>query len=169
MTGIEKYLLNKSRSRSNPIAIKLKAITLVGLYLFLSIVLVINQNMQLQGIFSQLQVMIAIYLVISNIKKGYVIAVLLVLLTLIMAAIALFVKGNLAALSGIIVTSCTLIICRIIYVYHRQLMLELEEAKLQNEKINILYEEISITEEELRRQNLKLMEYVKKQRASNLI
>jgi len=168
LTEIEKFLMNKTKSRSNQIASNFKTAAMIGTYLFLSVILVLNQNMQLQGIFSQLQVMIAVYLVIGNIKKGYIISVFLILITLIMAAFALFIRGNLAALSGIIVTSCTLIICRIIHVFHQQLMIELEEAKIQNEKINVLYEEISITEEELRRQNHKLMEYVKKQKASTL-
>lgn len=111
------------------------------------------------GVAAQLQVIISTYLVIWVKKQGYPIAVTINLVVSAMVTILVFSSGNMNAVPGIIVPICTIITISIISVYGKGLDAKLEEASKQKEELATLYEELAISEKEIRKQNIQLMEY----------
>lgn len=111
------------------------------------------------GVAAQLQVIISTYLVIWVKKQGYPIAVTINLVVSAMVTILVFSSGNMNAVPGIIVPICTIITISIISVYGKGLDTKLEEASKQKEELATLYEELAISEKEIRKQNIQLTEY----------
>lgn len=113
----------------------------------------------ISGIVAQFQVMISVYLVVSVIKKGYVIAVILNMWEFAMVFRVLFWYGDTDAAPGIIIPMGTLIVISIIYLFGRRLNRKIAEVIIQKEELVALCEEITASEEELFQQNEKLKEY----------
>jgi diguanylate cyclase (GGDEF)-like protein len=111
------------------------------------------------GIISQIQVMISVYIVLSNVKIGYTIAVIINIAESLLVALEVFVYGDIAAAPGMIVPIATMITVTIIFMFSRRLNIKLKETKKQKEELAELYEELSSAEEELNRQNKQLHLY----------
>jgi len=155
----EKYLINISSQINKKSINKGVILFLVICYMIINIILIIPENIFMKGIFMEIQALIAIFLTIGNIRNGHKIAIWLILSTCIETVCAFFIRQNIIAVSGFIITLGTMIICELIYIYCYQLQSRLKEINFQNKKLNSLYEEISVTEEELREQNEKLLLY----------
>lgn len=87
---------------------------------------IVFQGNSFNGILNQIQVMVSVYLVISNMKKGYLTALLLNLLALSKATAAVFINKNSGALIGITIYIGTLVIITIIYKYKTRLNEQIE-------------------------------------------
>jgi len=111
------------------------------------------------GVIAQVQVIISTYLVVSVKKRGYLIAVGLNIIESIMAIFAVYLIGNKSAIPGIIVPLGTIITVSIISLFGKRLNHRLKELTEQKEELSGLYEEVSVTEEESRQQNIILTKY----------
>jgi hypothetical protein len=80
-----------------------------------------GQYVQYQGIVAQLQVMISIYIVVSVVKTGYILAVSLNAIESLMVFIYILRTGDPDAITGVIVPLCTIITITIISFYGRRL------------------------------------------------
>ncbi|HEX3029842.1 MAG TPA: EAL domain-containing protein [Clostridia bacterium] len=113
----------------------------------------------LNGIISQMQVMISVYLVISVVKIGYYGALLLNGIQLFLVTKQVVANKEYNAAPGVIIPICVIIIITIIYAFERRLNRKMSEVIKQSEEIASLCEELSATEGELSQQNQQLMEY----------
>jgi diguanylate cyclase (GGDEF)-like protein len=113
----------------------------------------------INGIIAQVQVMISVYLVVSNIKIGYIIAVVINIDESLFVSLKVFLYGDVSAAPGMVVPIATIITVTIIFMFSRRLNIKLEETRKQKEELAELYEELSSAEEELNRQNKQLHVY----------
>lgn len=110
-----------------------------------------GQFLQFQGIIAQVQVMVSIYIVVSVVKTGYILAIILNLIESLMVLIYIVINKNLNAISGVVVPLCTIITMTIISFFGRRLHAKMKEALESKEELATLYEEVSATHEELRK------------------
>lgn len=118
-----------------------------------------NPDEIIKGIVAQVQLMISVYMVVGVIKKGYISAMIINILQCILVARTVIQNNNINALTGVIVSICTIIIISVISFFGRRLNKKMIEVVQQREEIVILYEELSATEQELLGQNQQLLEY----------
>ena len=135
-----------------------KILMVFVVYFITVFLMAININAYIMGVLSQIQVMIALFLVINKNKNGYKLAVIMLTVTLLFTIYAVVGKHNYNAISGIIVDFCAIIICTVINSYKKKLFYKLMLEKQQKEKIVLLNDEMTAFEEELRQQNDELME-----------
>lgn len=129
------------------------------LYVFIIIVETRISSDTITGILAQFQVMISVYLVVSAVKNGYIVAISINIIQFLLVAINVFSRGNIRSAPGMILPICTVVTITIIYVFSRRLNQKYEEIKEQKEELVTLYEELAVTEGELFNQNKQLLEY----------
>lgn len=135
----------------------IKTLMLLFLYAITIFLMAININQYVMGILSQMQVMIALYFVISKNRHGYKISVAILTITLLFSTYAVIGKHIYSANAGIIVSFCAIIICSVVNSYKKKLFYKIMLEKQQKEKIVLLNDEMTAFEEELRQQNDELM------------
>jgi len=111
------------------------------------------------GVAAQFQVMISTYLVVSEKKQGYPVAVAMNLVVSVMVAFLVFRIGNMNAIPGVIVPICTIITISIISFYGKGLAAKLAEVSQQKAELADLYEELTTTEREIIEQNIRMAKY----------
>lgn len=160
MNFFNRYLDNKVQAYEK----KYISIFKIAICLLLNISIIIIQghftsSESIKGILSQLQVMISVYLVVSERKKGYIIALIINTLQCFLVTVNLITEGNTSVAPGMVVPLSTIVTITIIFLFSIRLNNEFEEINKQKEELVTLYEELTATEEELCLQNNNLMEY----------
>lgn len=110
-------------------------------------------------ILAQCQAILSIYIVIGIKKWGYLLAMFANLIICSVATFSVIKDGNTSAVPSMLSPVCTIISISIISIFAKRLYQKLGEIMEQKEKITALYEEGIATEEEIRQQNDKLIEY----------
>ncbi|ADL50286.1 putative bifunctional diguanylate cyclase/phosphodiesterase [Clostridium cellulovorans] len=160
---IERYLDDKTIQLESKKYRKLKIFISIILFLTFSFLQrKVNGVPTISGIFAQLQVLVSIYLAIKASKASYITAVLLNLFGISQVMIAIFLLGNVSAVTGVIVYSFNIISITIIWALSNRNVKQFKRVLDQREDIIALYEELSASEEELRDQNRQLMDYNEK-------
>ncbi|MDD3308080.1 MAG: GGDEF domain-containing protein [Acetobacterium sp.] len=134
------------------------SLLLYGMAIFLQM-RILASGINLGGVLAQLQVIISTYLVVILKKSGYLIAVGLNLLVSAMVAVIVFGKGEMMALSGIIVPIGTITTISIILFYVKGLDAKLAEAAWQKEELSGLYDELAASEKKIIKQHIQLTEF----------
>ncbi len=159
---IEHYIDLKFQNSANKHVARIKIILCMFVYFLMIYFQKWTRGMagnSFNGIISQMQVMISVFLVISVVKIGYYAALLLNGIQLFLVTMQVIENKDYNAAPGIIIPICVIIIITIIYVFERRLNRKMSEVIKQSEEIASLCEELSATEEELSQQNQQLTEY----------
>lgn len=159
---IEHYIDLKFQNSANKHVARIKIILCMFVYFLMIYFQKWTRGMagnSFNGIISQMQVMISVFLVISVVKIGYYAALLLNSIQLFLVTMQVIENKDYNAAPGIIIPICVIIIITIIYVFERRLNRKMSEVIKQSEEIASLCEELSATEEELSQQNQQLTEY----------
>ena len=136
-----------------------RMIVLVIAYCLILIVSIWNPHILIKGVVSELQVLIAVYLTIREGKKGFYIALGLATIALVESVLLLIQIENLSLFAIILNTLFIWIICSLIYYFSTNLRKRTVELEQQNIELCALYEEFAATEEELKEQNSKLLQF----------
>ncbi|MBH1941841.1 GGDEF domain-containing protein [Mobilitalea sibirica] len=121
-----------------------------GLYFYRSV---------LNGVLAQIQVMLAIWIVLNPIKNSFAVAFSLCLLASFGAIRAFVFEGNTDAIPGIVVPVSAIFIIMIIKRYWIKLNYRIHEVTKQKEEIKKLYEKDLINNKQLKQQNDQLRIY----------
>ena len=136
-----------------------RMIVLVIAYCLILIVSIWNPHILIKGVVSELQVLIAVYLTIREGKKGFYTALGLATIALAESVLLLIQIENLSLFAIILNTVFIWIICSLIYYFSTNLRKRTVEMEQQNIELCALYEEFAATEEELKEQNSKLLQF----------
>ena len=136
-----------------------RMIVLVIAYCLILIVSIWNPHILIKGVVSELQVLIAVYLTIREGKKGFYTALGLATIALAESVLLLIQIENLSLFAIILNTVFIWIICSLIYYFSTNLRKRTVELEQQNIELCALYEEFAATEEELKEQNSKLLQF----------
>ena len=136
-----------------------RMIVLVIAYISILIVSIWNPHILIKGVVSELQILIAVYLTIREGKKGFYIALGLATIALAESVLLLIQVENLSLFAIILNTLFIWIICSLIYYFSTNLRKRTVELEQQNIELCALYEEFAATEEELKEQNSKLLQF----------
>lgn len=160
MNYFNRFFYNKEHIYEKTYISVIKIIVCILLYVSIILIQSHSQSSEsIKGIVSQFQVMISVYLVVSVVKKGYVIAVILNIIQIILVTKNVIINGYTNAAPGIVVPVGSIITITIIYLFSRRLKQKFEEINDQKEDLITLYEELAATEEELSQQNKQLLIY----------
>jgi diguanylate cyclase (GGDEF)-like protein len=117
-----------------------------------------NTSTDFNGILSQVQAVISIYLAINFIRTGFIVGLALNIANVLSTIMGIFIAHNSSAFTGMIVAFSTMISISIINILVRRAARQFSEEVKQKEELFLLNEELSASEEELRQQNDQLME-----------
>lgn len=134
--------------------------TILGLaYLIVLLVSLWNPNILTKGIISELEVLIAVYLTIRETRKGFILAMVLTGISLILDILFFTSANGLSTVSIVMSALFTAVVCSLIFYFSSNLRKRSIELEQQNVELCALYEEFAATEEELKEQNSKLLQY----------
>ena len=137
-------------------------IRMIALALAYLIVLILsrwNPNILTNGIVSELEVLISVYLTIREGKKGFVLTVLLTSVSFFESIIFYMNNSRMGISSSILNVLFTMVVCSLVYYFSVNLKKRTIELEQQNVELCALYEEFAATEEELKEQNGKLTQF----------
>jgi len=132
-----------------------------GMFLLAVILQAKDAIPQWNGVISQMQVILSIYLTVISPQTGYKTAVFMNVLASFLATGAVFLKGDVTVFPGIIIPLCTVITVSVISSFHRRLIKELAESVQRKKELQSLYEKLTANEQVLLEQNSRLKEYNK--------
>lgn len=112
----------------------------------------------LNGLISQFQVLISVYVVVRIRKSGLVVSCVMNGITSVMI-LSRVLRGVSAAWPGVVIPFITVIILCVIAYYLNLLNRQIADFAVQNDKLTALYSEVSTQEIALQDQNQKLTEY----------
>lgn len=134
----------------------------VALYIiiFFGILFFQSQNLgtNINGILSQTQVLLSVFIVLFVIKTGYLVAVFTNALECIMVFIQIFFVKSTDELPGVIVPVITILIVTVISLFGRQLRSRLNEIIRQKKELENLYLEVASAKENIQNRNELLIE-----------
>ena len=136
-----------------------RMIILALAYLVVLVISLWNPNILTKGIISELEVLIAVYLTIREAKKGFILAMVLTGISLILDILFFASINSLSTVSILMSTLFTVVVCSLIFYFSSNLRKRSVELEQQNVELCALYEEFAATEEELKEQNSKLLQY----------
>jgi len=158
------YLENKKNGAENKLASRFKITICVILYITIIFLQVrLSSFSNIAGVVAQMQVMVAVYLVVAVRDKGYQVAVALNIMASLLVLVAVVIgQGNLEAIPGVVVPLCTIITISIISFYEKSFNTKLTEITEQKLELSALYDELASSEKEFLQQNVKLKELNRK-------
>lgn len=136
-----------------------RMIILASAYLVVLVISLWDSNVFVKGIISELEVLIAVYLTIREVKKGFILAMVLTGISLILDILFFASINSLSVVSIIMSALFTVVVCSLIFYFSSNLRKRSVELEQQNVELCALYEEFAATEEELKEQNSKLLQY----------
>lgn len=156
------YIDKKEQEHESKHVQWIKIIVFLILYVTTMVIQLSNVlETSINGVISQVQVMMSTYIVMSVKKRGFVCAVVFNLILCCMAGGAFFINGNLSAAPGVIIPICTIVTISIIFFFEKRLDNKIKEVINQKEEIYTLYEEVVHNEKEILEKNSQLIQYNK--------
>lgn len=118
-----------------------------------------NLPVSINGILSQLEAIISVFLAVNFIRTGFFVGLFLNIINVIAILLAVSLLHNTTAITGLIVALFTMVSISIITILNSRSARQFAEVIKQKEEMIALTEEIIASEEELRQQNDQLSEY----------
>ncbi|MDP4178229.1 MAG: EAL domain-containing protein [Bacillota bacterium] len=161
-------LTNDSYKNKNSFIIKnnLYVLLTITCFLLLPVTLFLQfggilQKDYIKAILSQAQILLSVSLTILGKKSGYIATILLNMSATVITSIIVIKHSYKAAIPGAFIPLISVVIVTVIYTLNKKINNKINEATVQNEELNVLYEEVLTKEEELSRQNADLVEFNK--------
>lgn len=119
----------------------------------------VMSNYVFSGLAAQVQTLVAAFLTINTMRKGFIVSVVLNASGIVLALNGIIKSGEPSALPGLVSYFGAIIICIVIYYYKKGFINYYKRLSEQKEEITSLYEEISASQEKLSQQNEQLIKY----------
>lgn len=151
--GLKKKLRQNSQSK----AFFIIAIVLL-IYLVLSILLVKIRDSIIQESVLHLKVILAVFMVLIEIKHGYLISLLVTSFSFLLSVISFFTVGKEQVIHAVITYVATLVIISLIHKYRVNLAADLKSAIKHNKRAEVLVQELQKKNKQLLKLNKAMKE-----------